>query len=95
MTHIKTNYEGANMRITMTGHAGYNPGNDIVCAAESILMRTLLESLEGASTRYDEKEAYVEIVAPVNPVNILIWDTIKKGYRLLEKKYPQNVKLHR
>lgn len=95
MTHIKTKYEGANMRITMTGHAGYNPGNDIVCAAESILMRTLLEGLEEASTKYDEKEAYVEIVAPVNPVNILIWDTIKKGYQLLEKKYPQNVKLHR
>lgn len=95
MTHIKTKYEGANMRITMTGHAGYNPGNDIVCAAESILMRTLLEGLEEASTKYDEKEAYVEIVAPVNPVNILIWDTIKKGYKLLEKKYPQNVKLHR
>lgn len=95
MTHIKTNYEGTNMRITMTGHAGYNPGNDIVCAAESILMRTLLEGLEEASTKYDEKEAYVEIVAPVNPVNILVWDTIKKGYRLLEKKYPQNVKLHR
>ena len=95
MTHIKTNYEGTNMRITMTGHAGYNPGNDIVCAAESILMRTLLESLEGANARYDEKEAYVEIVAPVNPVNILIWDTIKNGYQLLEKKYPKNVKLHR
>lgn len=95
MTHIKTNYEGTNMRITMTGHAGYNPGNDIVCAAESILMRTLLEGLEEASTKYDEKEAYVEIVAPVNPVNILVWETIKKGYQLLEKKYPQNVKLHR
>lgn len=95
MTHIKTHYEGTNMRITMIGHAGYNPGNDIVCAAESILMRTLLESLEEVSTKYDEKEAYVEIVAPVNPVNILIWDTIKKGYQLLEKKYPQNVKLHR
>ena len=95
MTHIKTKCEGTNMRITMTAHAGYNPGNDIVCAAESILMRTLLESLEGASARYDEKEAYMEIVAPVNPVNILVWDTIKKGYRLLEKKYPQNVKLHR
>ena len=95
MTHIKTQYKGENMRITMAGHAGYQPGNDIVCAAESILMRTLIEGLEGANTKYREREAFIEIVAPVSPVNILIWDTIRKGYELLEKKYPKNVKLYR
>ncbi|HCI73376.1 MAG TPA: ribosomal-processing cysteine protease Prp [Lachnospiraceae bacterium] len=29
----------------MVGHAGYNPGNDIVCSAVSALTCTLLESL--------------------------------------------------
>ena len=29
----------------MNGHAGYNPGNDIVCSAISALTCTLLESL--------------------------------------------------
>lgn len=93
MTRIKTKYMGERMLITMSGHAGYNPGNDIVCAAESILMRTLLEVLDGASARYEEKEAYIEIEAPVNPANILIWDTIRTGYKLLEKEYPKNVKI--
>lgn len=93
MTKIQDDLEGMKIKITMSGHAGYAKENDVVCAAESILMYTLLESLKGAEYRSDEKNAFVEITAPRNRENILIWKTIKRGYRLLEKEYPQNVKI--
>lgn len=32
-------------KITVAGHAGYNPGNDIVCAAVSTLTNNLIYSI--------------------------------------------------
>lgn len=43
MIEIKREKDG----VTMKGHAGYAPhGQDIVCAAVSVLMQTLIQSIE-------------------------------------------------
>ena len=41
--------------LSATGHAGYNPGNDIVCAAVSALVQTFEASFyEGRKMEYDK-----------------------------------------
>lgn len=95
MTTITEQIEGDKISIHMRGHAGYRKENDIVCAAESILMRTLLDSMDGVKCEANEEEAEVKMEAPLTPGNILIWNAIRNGYELLQEEYPQNVKMAR
>ena len=41
MIKIEASKKNNTYRIEMQGHAGFNPGNDIVCAAASMLIQTL------------------------------------------------------
>lgn len=90
--------------LTMTGHAGYNPGNDIVCAAASILGQTAVQLV------YDmESDGQVEVAHDIVrdgkiylKVNALPgWETvmkerlkfIKTGFELIHQEYEKHVKL--
>ena len=67
----------------MSGHAGAGePGHDIVCAALSILMYSLMAS--GAEGRVERGEA--ELLLPDRDV-----DAVLCGFRLLAESYPEYV----
>ena len=64
----------------MSGHAGAGePGRDIVCAALSILMYSLVAS--GAEGRVERGEA--ELLLPDRDVDVALC-----GFRLLAESYP-------
>ena len=67
----------------MSGHAGAGePGRDIVCAALSILMYSLVAS--GAEGRIERGEA--ELLLPDRDVDVALC-----GFRLLAESYPEYV----
>lgn len=67
----------------MSGHAGAGePGRDIVCAALSILMYSLMAS--GAEGRVERGEA--ELLLPDRDVDVALC-----GFRLLAESYPEYV----
>lgn len=79
MTRIER--EGRWLR--MSGHAGAGePGRDIVCAALSILMYSLVAS--GAEGRVERGEA--ELLLPDRDVDVALC-----GFRLLAESYPEYV----
>jgi uncharacterized protein YsxB (DUF464 family) len=41
MVTVKVNTAGDQAQLTLQGHAGYNPGNDIVCAGASAVVTAL------------------------------------------------------
>lgn len=59
---IKINYEinGDNMTLSMRGHAGYNPGNDIVCAGCSAVFYSLVGALENMEDDLDSLDTLEE-----------------------------------
>ena len=81
MTRIE--YSPDARRLRLTGHAGAGePGRDIVCAALSILMYSLVAS--GAEGRVERGEA--ELLLPDRDVDVALC-----GFRLLAENFPQNV----
>ena len=87
--------------IKAVGHAGYAPiGQDIVCAAFTILMSTLAEHIECNSDllieyKIDIKPGYAEInCVPKNEYRMEIkgiFDVIDTGINILLNEYPKNV----
>lgn len=101
MTEIRWYWEEDDFGITAEGHAEYNPGNDIVCSAVSALLQTLWAGLElycftpvwhkqesgrftvmGKAGRYKERTTS-------------LFNSILYGLELIEKEYPNNVKITR
>lgn len=93
---------GASIRIK--GHAGYSSGNDIVCAAVSVLSFTLMQTLEKERKagnlkflKYDYRSGFVSVEAlPSRRFKgrfKAILSTIVSGFELLADRYPDNVKL--
>lgn len=76
-------------------------GYDLVCCSCSILLFTLLESLQDSILNIDEvkksledcKEPNITIRIKHSDKNEIIIDTILTGYRLLQKNYEKNVKV--
>lgn len=90
--------------ITASGHAGYaGKGKDIVCAATSVLMYTLIEELEKLETDGDVTDCEVE----ENDIGMLVkfkgdsveakmaCETILSGLQMLAEQYPDNLAVNR
>lgn len=88
------------------GHAGFNPGNDIVCAAISALAYTLLGTLQ--NLKHDFPNDFLlehfdnhgvvfcnvsNISAQAMPHVIDIFKTIYIGLKQIEAKYPAHLKI--
>lgn len=100
---LKTNrgYE----RFKMEGHANFNPGNDIVCAAISALAYTLIASLDtiedisikelnvSSGLLHVEIEPFID--EAIQNVADIIFDTILRGMELIEVKYPKHVEIQK
>lgn len=90
--------------IDIKGHAGYKPGNDIVCSAASILTQTLAQKLwemeaEGKLIRLSMNVAPIrpgdfnaEAVPKKQYAEMLehITDTILTGFQMLYLSFPDN-----
>jgi hypothetical protein len=86
----------------LTGHAGYNPGNDVVCAGISALAFTLVGTLKNingisfARLQYQDGVT-VEIEPFVDATEQLVVDavfmTVLIGLRQIEKKYPEHIRV--
>lgn len=92
-------------RITIKGHSGYAPiGQDIVCAAVSILVQTLIQTIEELTAdkiTYNMQPGKEELQP--GAVDIKFWclsdqskvliDAFFIGIKGIEEIYPDNVKL--
>lgn len=91
-------------RVHVDGHAAFNPGNDIVCAAASALAQTLLccaaaEYEAGHLTMFkyqmDDENAELHLRMSAKPewssrVSTMV-GTIASGFALLANKFPDHV----
>ena len=94
---IKINYK-ENL-ITITGHANYSDGNDIVCASVSSIMYTTVNALlrlDENSIKYtDNKDKVViEVLKHDNVIDTLIVNMMSL-FNQLELDYPKNVKIYK
>lgn len=105
MTRARVLIGEDNYSIIVKGHAGFNPGNDIVCAAVSTLMYTLLQcmiaendagNLEEFHSYLDERGGYMRLrVKPKAETAGYVdtmFSTISTGFALVSKKYHKNVR---
>lgn len=96
----------AALRLVVTGHAGYGePGKDIVCAAESILVQGLACALaamdetvlEDFSVEGVAGSGCAVITATPTPGGFArvrgMFETACMGFLLLARHYPQNVRV--
>lgn len=104
MVSIRAEKKKNRYQLDIRGHAGYNPGNDIVCASVSILAYTMAQEMQELDDlglfRNMEclmEEGNVHIVAEIREARGWRFDalfhTILTGFELLNNRYPQNVHL--
>lgn len=106
MIEISVYNRGCEVEIEMTGHAGYNPGNDIVCAAASMLGQAFAQKLldmgyrrEICTMRMDPLDkgkllAYGKANGTVSTIRLeTMADTVITGFKLLAEEFPEYVKL--
>lgn len=93
--------------LSMTGHADYNPGNDIVCSAISVLAYTLAGALENikANTNLNDFELQHtedegDFLCKVSKVELYaeykiktIFQTIYIGLKQIENQYPEHINI--
>lgn len=94
-------YDESNNVLEISGHAGAGePGEDLVCAAVTILMRTLEASVMDNRARLCptvcHKDGYARIQCNPAPrakaKSKEIFTTIYRGYELLAQQYPEYVR---
>lgn len=85
-------------RITIKGHANYAPiGQDIVCSAVSVLVQTLIQSVEELTTdriEYDMQPGTVDIKFwCLSEQSKTLVDAFFIGIERTAEAFPDNVKL--
>lgn len=84
-----------NFSMSVIGHAEYNPGNDVVCSACSIITQTFCRYVSdmGFTDAISEEEGTTKIEGKTNSDIKRILDFIITGYQGLADTYPDNVRL--
>ena len=103
MINIDFNKKNKNNRtrysLDIVGHAGFNPGNDIVCSACSMLAETyfvsVLKNVEHISQAYRHPGDYKVMFETDADDNVAdtIYSTIRNGFKMLADRYPDHVHL--
>lgn len=88
----------SNNGITIKGHANYAPhGQDIVCAGVSVLVQTLIQSIEELTAdkiKYSMSPGTVDIkFGNLSKDAQLLVDSFFVGVQMTANTYPQHVKL--
>ena len=84
--------------ITMSGHANYaEPGKDIVCAAVSVLVQNLIQSIEELTQdkiQYSMQPGTVDIkFRDLSEQAQLLVGSFFVGVEMIASEYPDNVKV--
>lgn len=79
-------------KVTLKGHAEYNPGHDIVCAAVSALFYTLLGYLEEKARVDEAKEESGDAWITFHGGGEAL-EMFSLGVRQISETYPENVKV--
>ena len=98
-------FPGISFICEIKGHAGYNPGNDIVCSAISGLAYTLwgaVINLCGINDiRYKDDPGDFLLDIPIKNLSSPIYGKLKTifltvytGIKLIAKSYPDNVEVN-
>jgi uncharacterized protein YsxB (DUF464 family) len=96
MTNIRCDNDREEYTIDIEGHADFNPGNDIVCSAASILAYTLENALANKAESQltvindtDNGEIHIKVKSTRDNIRDIrtIITTIMTGYELLEEQY--------
>lgn len=82
----------------MEGHAGYNPGNDIVCSAASALGQALYGYLDNnrdkiTVDRMDKDKGQMHISIKGDTSLLPAFEVVTLGLMQIAKKYPEHVKV--
>jgi uncharacterized protein YsxB (DUF464 family) len=106
MTNVEVRrnlFTSSQYRVRIRGHAGFEPGKDIVCAAVSILTYTLAQKLTdlqaeqkvvcGISMESGNAEFFVWVRCGHEQEFETVLDTIITGFELLAEKYPEHVSI--
>lgn len=104
MTEIRYLQKGEIVRISVNGHAMFNPGNDIVCAGVSAItyqMLACVSKLDADGLVYDATadihDGSVIVQFDLAPETFETWNTmwsvIRTGYENIAERYPDNVAL--
>lgn len=98
MIHISTEFSSefpsGRFRLQATGHAGYHPGDDIVCAGCSALVYALAGALRGLSGHVSELSVQLEpgdalISAQGDSSAAACFQMAETGLRQIAAAYPQ------
>lgn len=105
MIRVRVRCGPGGAELTAQGHAGYAPaGQDIVCAAVSVLAQTLANKVEAAARSgrlltscVQHGETFVVQALPKPGPNALMvaswFDFVEEGLRALAEEHPDNVEL--
>lgn len=100
MTNIKITSKSNVYVLVVEGHAGYNPGNDIVCSAISALVYTYvcgaknIEGVEFITERMNPGDVRVVMTTVTDDARIsldVIFQTFLCGFLMLNENYSENV----
>lgn len=96
MISVRFERDGDWRCVAASGHAGYHPGNDIVCAAASCLMQVLAATLrdEGAAGLETARgDGMMRVAARCGERTDAAFGFAERGMRMLEKAYPECVRV--
>ena len=100
---IRVEYDRRDCRVTVTGHAGYaERGEDILCAAASMLLQTLAAAVRELHRRGLAEDAAVSLFYGAGEVACVpveehrcvartVMDSIVLGFELLARDYGEYV----
>ena len=93
--------DGDTKHLSMTGHANFSPGDDIVCAACSALVFALLGYMENNPAHIFEvgeftvRKGEVRLSAAGDNAFAAAFETVTLGLAKIAEKYPKHVRLIR
>lgn len=97
MIQVRAGAKKGRLTLSLTGHAGYKPGNDPVCAAASMLAALLPVAAERISGRPPGRAELAPGRARValrdEKEERLVFHVILLGLRGLADNYPEHVKM--
>lgn len=102
MTEIQYTQKNEIVRVSIVGHALFNPGNDPVCAAVSAFTYQLLSCVAELEEEkliydvsYDVNDGFAivqfDLVPEVEDRWKIIWSVIHHGFKNIAEAYPENV----
>lgn len=95
MINVCVDKRGGKLTLTADGHAGFGQmGEDIVCAAVSMLSLSVLYALEGVKDiqlESDVRRGMLWLTCTDTPTTRNMMAVAEAGFRQLAEQYPKNV----